>query len=375
MAHAYTPGLQVKEQILYQTRRVLPIAGDVTVEVGDTVQAETVVARTEQPGDIFPINLSSVLATPPAEIPDCMTHRQGDDIRQGDLMARSNGIFGLFRKAYHCPADGHIESVSDITGQVIVRGKPIPVEILAFVAGNVVETIPNEGVVIETTAAFIQGIFGVGGETSGPLRLVTSTAHQDLTPELLTDDLSGTVIVGGRRILGETVHRARELGVNAIIGGGIDDHDLKEILGHDLGVAVTGSEHLGITLVITEGFGEIAMARKTFELLSSVEGLAASVNGATQIRAGVQRPEIVIPLDRAHTGEETARRVGGGVLEIGSHVRLIRDPYFGRLGTVAELPPEPQTLESGSKARVLEVDCESGERVVVPRANVEIVGD
>ena len=41
--------------------------------------------------------------------------------------------------------------------------------------------------------------------------------------------------------------------------------------------------------------------------------------------------------------------------------------------SVADLPPEPQTLESGSKARVLEVKLDSGESVIIPRANVELI--
>ena len=58
----------------------------------------------------------------------------------------------------------------------------------------------------------------------------------------------------------------------------------------------------------------------------------------------------------------------------GTPVRIIRDPNFGVIGTVAALPSEPQVLGSGSKARVLEVRCESGETLTVPRANVEIIG-
>jgi hypothetical protein len=54
-------------------------------------------------------------------------------------------------------------------------------------------------------------------------------------------------------------------------------------------------------------------------------------------------------------------------------VRIIRDPYFGLIGTVARLPPEPTVLGSGSKARVLEVKFDSGETVSVPRANVELI--
>jgi hypothetical protein len=65
---------------------------------------------------------------------------------------------------------------------------------------------------------------------------------------------------------------------------------------------------------------------------------------------------------------------GGGVLEVGASVRVIRDPYFGTLGRVASLPHEPRILGTGSRARVLEVVCEDGRQVTVPRANVEITG-
>ena len=62
-----------------------------------------------------------------------------------------------------------------------------------------------------------------------------------------------------------------------------------------------------------------------------------------------------------------------GMLDLGRPVRIIRDPYFGLIGTVGALPPEPRTLDSGSKARVLEVKLDSGESVTIPRANVELI--
>jgi hypothetical protein len=99
------------------------------------------------------------------------------------------------------------------------------------------------------------------------------------------------------------------------------------------------------------------------------------VNGTTQIRAGVMRPEIVIPLEAAngHTAEGEAG-LFAAPLEMGAAVRIIRDPWFGVLGQVTELPSEPHVLESGSKARVLEVTSRTGEKLIVPRANVEIIG-
>jgi hypothetical protein len=171
----------------------------------------------------------------------------------------------------------------------------------------------------------------------------------------------------------EAIEKARAAGASAVVSGGIDDEDLKRVLGYDLGVAITGSENVGLTLIITEGFGDIAMAERTFRLLETRAGADAAVNGATQIRAGVMRPEIVIPWMRESRSVEPEVPRPSGYLEIGVPVRIIRDPYFGKIGSVSALPPEPRVLESGSRARVLEVKFDSGESVIIPRANVELI--
>jgi hypothetical protein len=195
---------------------------------------------------------------------------------------------------------------------------------------------------------------------------------QEFGESLVTPDLKDCVAVGGARVTAQAIDRARKVGVAAIVTGGIDDADLEAVLGYNLGVAITGSERIGLTVIITEGFGEIAMARRTFDLLASRKGDDAAVNGATQIRAGVMRPEVVIPLRGSAPGIE-ARAEAAGRLAIGAPIRVIRDPYFGLIGRVTALPQEPQTLQSGSKARVLEVTFESGEGVIIPRANVELI--
>ncbi|MFO1093120.1 MAG: hypothetical protein U0992_07380 [Planctomycetaceae bacterium] len=375
MAHAYTPGLQVSARTTYRAVRQLPIAGDVLVRVGDQVQAQDVVARTELPGNVFPINLANQLALSPGDVRGAMLKREGEQVSEGEVLARTKGIFGMFQAEYASKVAGRIESVSHVTGQVIVRGAPIPVEVRAYLTGRVDEVMPQSGCVIAAQAAYVQGIFGIGGEAYGRLRIACTSPAQPLTPELIADDMRGEVVIGGARVTQDAVRRAIAIGAAAIITGGIDDQDLREILGYDLGVAITGTERIGITLVMTEGFGEIAMAERTHRLLCEHAGQAAAANGTTQIRAGVMRPEVVIPLTSG-TGHAAAGSAGvfAAPLEIGASVRIIRDPWFGVLGKVTALPAEPRVLESGSKARVLEVTARSGERLVVPRANVEIIG-
>jgi hypothetical protein len=115
------------------------------------------------------------------------------------------------------------------------------------------------------------------------------------------------------------------------------------------------------------------MADHTYALLKSKEGCLACINGATQIRAGVIRPEVVIPIVRDASDKESGAKAASHGLEIGSPIRVIRHPYFGVIGKVTNLPSPLQKLESESMARVLEVELEDGRRAVIPRANVELL--
>ena len=374
MAHAYTPGLQVTPRTRYRAHRQLPIAGDVLVRVGDRVQAQDVVARTELPGNVFPINLANQLALSPADVKAALLKAEGDVIGEGETLARTKGIFGLFKSEYAARVAGRIESVSAVTGQVIVRGDPLPVEVRAYLTGEVVEVDAGSGCVIEADAAFVQGIFGIGGEAFGTIAIAAQHPTRPLTPDLITPDMRSQIIVGGARVTQEAVHRAIEVGAAAVVSGGIDDQDLREILGYDLGVAITGTEQIGVSLVMTEGFGDIAMAERTHTLLASLAGRPAAVNGTTQIRAGVMRPEIVVPLEATNGHATGEAGVFAAPLEIDAPVRIIRDPWFGILGKVTQLPSEPHVLDSGSRARVLQVTTRDGRRLIVPRANVEIIG-
>lgn len=373
MAHAYTPGLKISHREVIQRYRTLPIKGKVLVKEGDIVEAQQIVAETFMPGDVIPVNISNLLSMPPSDVPECMLVKKGDQISIGDPVARTKGIFGMFKSEYKSKYEGTVETISNVTGQVILRGEPHPVQVLAFLSGKVVKVLPEEGVVIESEVSYIQGIFGIGGETFGTIKMACDSNSEALTKDKISQEMRGSVIIGGSRVTADAISKSVEVGAAGIVTGGIDDADLKDFLGYDLGVAITGTEKKGITLITTEGFGDIAMAQRTFELLKSREGADASINGATQIRAGVIRPIIAIPVDDNVPEAHLAEKHVEGVLEIGCSLRIIRDPYFGMIGTVKDLPSEPLALDSGSKARVLDVELSSGEVVTVPRANVELI--
>ena len=373
MAHAYTPGLRVTRQATIRRERRLPLKGDLLVGAGDEVRRDQVVARTELPGDVVTLNLVNRLGISPNELPGYMLKKEGDQVEEGEPLAATRPFIKWFKTVAEAPVSSTVESVSAVTGQVILRRPPRPVEVLAYVGGRVVEVFPEEGVLVEARGAFVQGIFGVGGECWGELQMVADEPDEILEVDQIGPECADKIVVGGSLLTYQVIERAREVGAVGVIGGGIGDQDLRNLLGYDLGVAITGSEEIGLTVIVTEGFGEIAMARKTFEILKSCSGKEASISGATQIRAGVMRPEIIVPAREGvdEAGEEASNGRKG--LEVGDLLRVIRVPHFGRIGRVSGLPAELRRVESGAQVRVLEVEFEDGSRAVVPRANVETI--
>ena len=372
MAHAYTPGLKVLHHTKVEKNRRLPIKGEITKQVGDLLKPEDVVAKTDLPGNVQMLKVANVLNIGPTDVPDVMLVGEGDKVNKGQMIAETEGLFGFFKSNVKSPIDGTVESISDVTGQIVMREAPIPVEVDAYMSGTVKEIIPDEGVIVEADAAFIQGIFGIGGESRGTMDILVNNREQELTMDLLNESHKGKIVVGGSFVNIETYKKALSLQIAGIVVGGFNYYDLEEILGYTLGVAITGSEDLVTSLIVTEGFGNIRMGSRTFNLLNKENGKFVSINGATQIRAGVIRPEIVIPLEEKEIPETSVHKSDNSGISEGSLVRIIRAPYFGKMGEVVSLPPELQQMESETMVRVAEVKIDSGV-LNIPRANLEMV--
>jgi len=375
MSGAYTPGLTVSARTTIIKTRRLPLKGTVLSTTGTWVSPADKVARAELPGIMQPIKVASKLGIEPSEVPALLTVKVGDKVTRGDIVAVTKGMWGLFKSECKANTTGTVELISNITGNVGVREAPTPIEVDAYVPGKIIEVLDGEGVVIEAHGALIQGIFGIGGERRGEIMMITSGPDQPITADMITSAHAGKIIVGGSNLSGDALRKAHELGVTGIVVGGIVDKDLVDYLGYDIGVAITGHEDIPLTLVLTEGFGTIAMAGRTFNLLKSLVGKTASICGATQIRAGVIRPEVIVADDTENAGGKAADEVVPSFsLEPGTNIRIIREPYFGLLATVTALPHHLVTVGSGAEVRVLEAKLNStGEIVTVPRANVEIV--
>src|SRR5688500_15741511 len=105
MGDAYTPGLTVTRSTVVRKTRRLPLAGTVLAKVGDRVNAQTVVARTELPGKVHMMNLANTLGVLPDEMTPKLKVAVGGAVTKGQLMAEAKSFFGLLRSRAISPID------------------------------------------------------------------------------------------------------------------------------------------------------------------------------------------------------------------------------------------------------------------------------
>ena len=121
MAHAYTPGLKISAQTIVLSERRLPLMGDVLEEVGNQISAEDIVAQTDLPGNVQMIHAANLMGTSPSSVGRFMLKKVGDPVEQEEIIAQSNGLFGLFKSEVKSPISGTIENISDEEVKEIVE--------------------------------------------------------------------------------------------------------------------------------------------------------------------------------------------------------------------------------------------------------------
>lgn len=370
MANVLTPTLECNPCKLLKRVRRLPIEGNSLVSVGENVSFDTKVLEASLKGELLILRLPERMGLSADEVLENLNVKEGDLVKENQTLALHSSLFGLLKNEYKSPYSGVVELITK-EAHIGLRLKSKEIKTLAYISGKVVAVKDRHEVEIETKACFLQGIFGVGGERFGELKVLNCKPNEPLTSKDIPNNIKGKILVGGMQANISAINKVNELGAVGLVTASLDDRALREFLGYDLGVAITGDEDISLTLMITEGFGKIAMSERILGMLREHDGKLCAINGATQVRAGAKRPELIIPLDAnqnigvVNTSKE---------LNIGSRVRIIRVPYFGYTGEVIELPSKLKLIETGAKTRVLKVRLDHDKsEVFVPRANIELL--
>ncbi len=129
---------------------------------------------------------------------------------------------------------------------------------------------------------------------------------------------------------------------------------------------------LGFPVLLTEGFGQRRPTELIYRLLEDNMGLQAVFDASIPDRWRADRPEIMIPLPSK--GRYPATPVLDQALAPGMKVRMTRAPWEGMVGEVEDLPQAPQVIDNGLRVLCASVRIDDGSVVLVPLANLELLG-
>jgi len=334
--------------------RVLPVPGDVLVRVGDHVEPTQIVAAADLPGDFHIVPVARLLGVRASRAARYLRVGPGDEVQQGQVIARRRG---LAARSVRSPINGVVRASGG--GRVLIEAYPIPFELRAYIPGTVSNVIENQGVVIETMGAVIQGAWGTGGESLGVLRCMVKNPDEPLLGKAIDPSCHGMILIGGAGLDEAALEQAEALQVRGIVLGSLPPELVSQV------------ERSPIPIIVTEGIGTVPMSAPIFRLLMTNDGREACISGRFRPRWGVVRPEVVIPLP-AETLPSTQTQPGMP-LTVGARVRVVRAPYMGAVGTVVALPAHARSIETGAKVRGAEVDLGQETTIYVPLANLELL--
>ena len=380
--------LGVTEMFGYPPAEVLGMA---RVTAGDQVEAGQVVAIGEHEGNFYEVrapgrglieHISPLLGTislrlegdpneearvvdvaKELEIPAIVAMQRilvsvGQPVRMGQTLATDPDEEVI---AY-APIQG---DVVDIQGAKVTIKRPFTrTEVGAFLAGTVAEIIPEFGAVIDTSMTRHYGVFGLGGECFGPLKVLVDSADLSVGVEKIGSSLKGCIVVVGAYASEAVLLQCKAVGVAGVITGGCDSMDLVRMLEVEISPGLDGRNQLGFTVVLSEGMGDVPINDGLFARLREAQDSVVSISGTTQIRAGVIRPSIYMPAGEALRSENNTS------LMIGTVVRCVREPWFGQKGIIVEMLGLC-TLPSGIRTLCCTVEFADGLKEVVARSNLE----
>ena len=336
-----------------QRERLLPMPGRVVVRRGQKVNPGDAVAETHLAPEHIILDVARGLGLGSSGINEYIQCEAGEQVSEGDIIA---GPVGMARRVVRAPHSGRVILIRG--GKVLFEIDSPPFVLRAGLPGVVSSLIPDRGVIIEGTGALLQGVWGNGRVDYGLLHVLAKMPDDLLTPDHLDETMRGSVILAGFCGDAEVFKAAGELPLRGLI--------LSSMASSLIPVAVI----MEYPIIVMEGFGLLPMNSTAFKLLTSSDQREVALNAEAFDKFANTRPEIVIPLPTEDHAPEPRESL---VFSPDQQVLIVRAPYQSQIGTIIALRQGIKVLPSNVRAPAAEISLESGETVVLPLANLEVL--
>lgn len=373
-----TARVRVLENTVLHVKRVVPTSGGkISVRVGDEVLPGDVLGTGEHMAGFMVVRIASELKVGPKQVPKLLKRQVGQTIYEGELLAENPGTFGLGKKILLSPVDGLIDFYDPQSGDVRLKLMPKTNKIASGVFGIVDKVDKTTGeIVIRTQASLVYGVFGSGREREGMIQVLGMPGDL-ISSKQITAELSGKIVIGGGVIFLDAIEKARNVGISGMITGGINAEDYKTTSGGEWFPIKKRWSDIGLTLIVTEGFGAIPIGTDIFTVLQKFHGRYGIVDG--------NRGRVILPShqeDCMINIRKVKLPMGLGVeptsvtkitsVKAGMKARVISPLYLGVQGIVESVDKTPTVLPSGLSAFLVTVATQQ-QKMRIPLENLEII--
>ncbi|MBN1948365.1 MAG: glutamate mutase L, partial [Candidatus Cloacimonetes bacterium] len=252
------------------------------------IESGTIILREIQDYSTRPVkvDVAKRLNIEPRLLPRYMKKITGDFVYAGEPLA-SRLFDGKHPRVVSAPGTGTIREINTVTGLVTIKYDKQPFEMKTGVSGII--KLVNQGIsaLVEYEGTQIQGRIGFGSISWGELSYIETATLKDI-------DAAGKILVVNGTVDLDFLKRAQQKKAGGVIASSLNNRQLVEFIGTEIGVALTGNEDIPFPIILTEGFGNFTMNGQYQQILQAHNGKWCYLNGHTQIRAGVVRPVIII---------------------------------------------------------------------------------
>lgn len=355
-------------------RRSLAGIGEINVSPGAEVAPQDIIGRSSQSSGYSSVKLSRLLGVGSADAVKYLRKPLGATIFKGELLAYKKGL--IFNKTILSPTDGVLEKYDTSSGELRLRFLVKQAPLTAGVFGIVENVDKAKGeVLVKSMATLIYGVVGFGFERGGILQILGDSTSPIRSGQI-TPSLSQHILVAGALMFRDALKKAAGLGILGVISGGINSADYRAMAG-SLDLSERLENDVGVTILVTEGFGPLPLGEDILKLLRSYEGKFMFVNGNDhQITLPNYSSEGLMNLRKISL---PIPRAGGnlpdsllGELEAGRLIRFISAPLMGMQGKIIGIDSTPTLLESGISTYMVTVETVHN-KIRVPFPNIELI--
>ncbi|OIP97685.1 hypothetical protein AUK40_02695 [Candidatus Wirthbacteria bacterium CG2_30_54_11] len=351
----------------YVVRRELVSPGHILVKPGQTVQSTQIIAECEMPGRLDTFRLARVLGVRPDRVSRHIRKEVGDQVALGETIAERS-VWGK-KYFFRSPVDGTIDRIDSRGGDIVIRRPPIDFALEAGFEGEIADIIGEKAVDIRIVADVLIGVLGAGPPTVGQIEVINEN-QEDLEERHIDGGCCDRILISGGAISYGVIKRAMAMGVRAIVAASIPARDYIEYTEKEWGGVLDEGKPKTIGFIITEGFGRHKMRLDLLEFFHALKGQVVVLDEIT----GITGLGVIVPLGSEHAAaQSTQLRRDVVKMKKLEKARIIAGEQFGMIGRIVSgsFIHGEETL--GADVELVRLKLDSGEEVVVPRWNIEVI--